>query len=84
MQILSSFLERFKNIKDPKQDRIDIAHIISNVVGEEIDESLVNEKNGVIFLKISQILKSQIFINKEKILEILNTEKPKLNIKDIR
>ncbi len=84
MQILSSFLEKFKNLKDPKQDRVDIACIISSVIGEEISESLVNEKNGVVFLQISPMLKTQIFMNKEKILEILNTEKPKLNIKDIR
>ncbi|MEI8338132.1 MAG: hypothetical protein WCF92_03230 [bacterium] len=84
MQLISSFLEKFKNLKDPKQDRTDIASIISGVIGEEINESLVNEKNGIIFLQISPMLKTQIFMNKEKIIQILNSEKPKLNIKDIR
>ncbi|MFA6463892.1 MAG: hypothetical protein WCV55_02715 [Candidatus Paceibacterota bacterium] len=84
MELISSFLERFKNIKDPKQDRIDIAQIISNAIGEEIKESLVNEKNGVIFLQISPMLKTQIFMNKEKIIETLNVEKPNLHIKDVR
>ena len=84
MQILSSFLEKFKNLKDPKQDRVDLSDIISSLVGEEINESLINEKNGIIFLQISPMLKTQIFLNKQKIIEILNKEKPNLHIKDIR
>ncbi len=84
MQILSSFLERFKNLKDPKQDRINLSNIISSLIGEEINESCINEKNGIIFLQISPMIKTQVFLNKQKIIEILNKEKPNLHIKDIR
>ena len=84
MQILSSFLDKFKNLKDPKRDRVEIAQIISEIVGEQIDESAVNEKNGVVFLQIPSMLKTQIFMNKEKILAVLIAQKPKLNIRDIR
>ncbi|MEI6478963.1 MAG: hypothetical protein WCO18_01580, partial [bacterium] len=74
----------FKNLKDPKQDRVDIARIISEVIGEEINESLVNEKNGIIFLQISPMSKTQIFMKKDKIINTLNEQRPNLNVKDIR
>ena len=84
MKILSSFLEKFKNIIDPQQERIYISNIISSLVGDEINESVISIKNGIIFLQISPMLKTQIFLNKQKIIEILNKQRPNLHIVDIR
>ena len=84
MNILSSFLEKFKNIIDPQQERIYISNIISSLVGDEINESVISIKNGIIFLQISPMLKTQIFLNKQKIIEILNKQRPNLHIVDIR
>lgn len=65
---LSTFLERFKDLKDPKEDK----GLISQVIFEETGVTLSNENislsRGVIKLNVGSVVKSAIFMKKEPIL----------------
>lgn len=65
---LSTFLERFKDLKDPKEDK----SLISQVIFEETGVTLLNENislsRGVIKLNVGSVVKSAIFMKKEPIL----------------
>ncbi len=84
MDLISSFLDKFKKFEDPKKARGQIAKIISAELGEEISESAVTIKNKAIFLNINPMLKSQIFIKKEKILSAIKSEMKNIYAEDVR
>lgn len=79
MKNLSSLLEKFKNIRDPKKEREELAKIISEVLNFEILESNLSINNNDIKFKINPTIKSQIFLCKEKIKERLKKELPRLS-----
>lgn len=79
---LSSLLEKFKNIKNPKEDRINIAKIICDSSGIKINESQISVTKNILSIKTNNYIKTEIFLKKEKILEELT--KNKFYIKDIR
>ncbi len=68
------FLEKFKGLKPPERfTRDETAGAIGRAIGVSVNPEEISEKGGVIRLKTKNpILKNQIFINKEKILEELS------------
>jgi hypothetical protein len=80
---ISSFLEKFKNIKDPHEDKAHISKILLDVAGVTILENNITIKNGVIHIQASSLYKSRIFIKKEKILKVISVNHPELEIKEI-
>lgn len=84
MKNLSSLLERFKNIRDPKKDREELARIMSSVLNFDILESNILLTKSEIKVKVNPTVRSQIFINKEKIKEEIKKELPKFFNFDIR
>lgn len=84
MKNLSSLLERFKNIRDPKKDREELARIMSSVLNFEILESNISLTKSEIKVKVSPTVRSQIFVNKEKIKEEIKKEIPKFSNFEIR
>lgn len=79
---LSALLEKFKNLKDPKEERVRIAGIISRELGFEISEDQISLKNGVLSINADNYLKSEIFMQKEGLLEALKNEN--FSISEIR
>ncbi len=83
---ISNFFNKFKNIVFQKEEiREHIRNIISKNISYEITNDLFDFKNGIIFLKCSPVLRSEIYIKKKHILEDLKNVLPE-NIKflDIR
>ena len=84
MKNLSSLLERFKNIRDPKKDREELARVMSSVLNFEILESNISLTKSEIKVKVSPTVRSQIFVNKEKIKEEIRKGMPKFSNFEIR
>ena len=82
MKNLSSLLEKFKNIKNPKEDKIKIATIVSKEISKEITEDKISITKNILSIKTDNYLKTEIFLKKEKILEELKVNN--FFIKDIR
>ena len=80
---LSSYLEKFKNLKDPKEDKVVIANILSEEVGVNILVSEITIQKGTIFISGSALLKSRVFMKKEEIVKRINETCPNLFIKEI-
>lgn len=72
-QLAGNFLAKFSKINPPKkviQD--DIIEIVNKIVGVKMESQDVVVNNSTVFLKIkNQLLKNEIFIKKEKILNSL-------------
>ena len=81
---LALLLERFKNIRDPKEERQRIALIISRELGFEVAEDKVVLKKGILSISADNYLKAEIFMRKEALLEALKTEKISVFEKETR
>lgn len=80
---ISSFLDKFKKIEDPKKDLRHVAEILSSVVGADMRESIKQLKNGVVFLNNTEY-RTEIFLKKEIFLNKLKEHLPHLHITDVR
>jgi|APGre2960657505_1045072.scaffolds.fasta_scaffold28275_2 cystathionine beta-lyase family protein involved in aluminum resistance len=80
---ISSFLEKFKDIKDPHEDKSHISKILLEVAGVNVVENNIQIKNKTIHIQASSLYKSRIFIKKEEILKVINENHPELEIKEI-
>lgn len=83
MRMLSSFLEKFKNLKNPKEDREKIATIISKKLGVTVIEDMIRLKKDTLSISADNYIKTEIFLKKEPLLEALQKEGFQ-NIKEIR
>ena len=68
---IKSLLAKYKNLKDPKEEKAKIAKIISEILGKEILGSQITITKNVLKIKTNNYLKTEIFMKKEKILEEL-------------
>lgn len=80
---ISFFLEKFKNIKDPNEDKAYISKIILEVAGVTVIEDSIQIKNKIVYIQTNSLYKSRIFIKKEEILKTINDKHPKLEIKEM-
>lgn len=84
---ISSFLDRFQNLKPPKEFMADeSAKIINDLLGASlVKEENVDWRGGILYIKIKDSsLRNQLFINKERILGELEKKLGKRSPKDIR
>lgn len=80
---LSTYLERFKSLKDPKDDKAIIADAIFEEAGIRFPESDITIKNQTLYLAGSSLWKGRVFMQKEKILARISELLPDLKIKEI-
>jgi hypothetical protein len=80
---LSSYLEKFKNLKDPKEDKIIICRLISETAGVEVKEKEIKIQNKTLFIQGSMLSKNRIFLQKEAVLKKINESLPDLQVKEI-
>lgn len=85
MDLLSSFLAKYKNLK-PADDfkKETVKDIIFKIVGLEIDKKNISVVNQVIYLNISPKAKAEIYMNKNRIIKELSEILDKAAPKDIR
>jgi len=80
---LSSYLEKFKNLKDQDSDKILIKEILLKEAGINISERNIIISKEKISIKGSSIQKNIIFLKKETILEKIKESLPNSSFKDI-
>lgn len=80
---LSTYLEKFKNLKDPKENKTIITHIILESTGVTIKEEDITIQKSNIYIQNSSLAKNRIFLNKENIIKKINERIENLNIQEI-
>ncbi len=71
---LANLLAKFKNLRDPKEERVKIAEVISKELGFDITESQISLTKGSLSIKADNYLKTEIFMRKDSLLEVLKKE----------
>jgi len=83
---ISGYLEKFFTITPPgKFYQKEVVKALNEVLKIELLENDVEYRFGIVYIRSSvQILKNEIFLNKEKIIKQLNQKIKRDIIKDIR
>jgi hypothetical protein len=82
---IGGFLEKFKKILFQKEEILFvIVKTISKHTSIILDVKKIKIKNAIIYIEAKPIQKSEIFMNKNKILEDLKQEVQNLNFVDIK
>lgn len=84
---IKNFFEKFKKIIYQKEEILNvISSVISKELSFEITRDVFDFKNGIIYLKNnSPILRTEIFLRKKRIIEIIQKELPSdIRILDIK
>lgn len=84
---IGNFLEKFKNIAAPdKFVKGVLIAVINDAAGVGIEKDDIDVRNGTIFLSIDPIIKNEIFLKKNEIMENLTKKLSayKKTIRDIR
>lgn len=81
---ISSFLEKFKNITHPdKFIKDEFIGVAKDILGINIKKENIAVRDGKIFLSVDPIVKNEIFLRKEAVLENLK-ERLKIYKKTIK
>lgn len=82
---LDKFLDKFKKLKPPDDEiKTNLIIIIKNEINFSINRKDISFNNNIIYIKTKSIIKNEIFINKYKILNLLNSNLKEDIVKDIR
>ena len=85
---ISKYLEKFFTITPPKKFyQGEVAKALNGVLNINLSENDVEYRFGIIYIKnpaISGTLKNEIFLNKEKIIQLLSQKIKNSGVKDIR
>ncbi len=85
MNNLEGFLKKFRLIVGAREsERSAVSDVLTSVLGVKLSEDSIVIKNKTISINCSPIIKSQIFLNKSKILAELNKNPGLKNVADIR
>lgn len=85
MNNIGGFFDKFKNLALLEmRKREKIIEAIWKSTGHKIEARDISIRDGVVNIKTSAMLKSEIFLKKTKILEYINQNLPELKIKDIK
>ena len=81
---ITELLKRFRNI-EPSDAHIKEAFIavVAELFGETVDKKEIDVQQGTIYLRVHPALKSEIYIKKQRTLELLNKKLQKEAIKNI-
>jgi hypothetical protein len=80
---LSSYLEKFKNLKDRNSDKTILKRIILEETGVNVLEKNINLFKEKIYINGSSIQKNIIFLKKQELLKKIKEALPDSLIKDI-
>lgn len=82
MDLINKYLEKFKNIKDPKEDKLVLIKIFDGFNFNIKIDQIEIRKNTLYISNINPILKNQIFLNKTDILNQIKMELPNSGIEN--
>jgi len=84
MKLLGSFFDKFNSfaIKETKK-RVIICEILKKELNVDISIEQISFNNGIIKIKTSSIIKNQIYIKKEKLINLISKSMPTLKVKSI-
>ncbi len=75
MQKIKDLLVRFRDLKIPNEEiRNKISVVVEEVSGIKLDIKSITVKDKVAYVSAGAMIKSEIFMNKKKIIEGLNGE----------
>lgn len=82
---LSPFLEKFKNLRVPKEALVEtLIEIILNTTGIKLEKENIRVNKPTVFIKADPMIKGEIFFKKQQILEELEKQFYSKSITDIR
>jgi hypothetical protein len=79
---LSSLLEKFRHLKNPREEREKLVATLVECAGFEIPFESVSLKGDILYINVSGYMKTEIFMKKESILKTLKVKGFK--VEDIR
>jgi len=80
---ITSFLEKFKQLKDPRENKTIISRIIQETTQVFIPETEISIQKDVVYLQASPLYKNRVFLMKEDILKKINEAIVDLSVKEI-
>jgi len=80
---IPSLLEKFSQLKDPKDTKSLISKILFEEIGVDIPISEIQISKDSIILQSGSVLKNQVFLKKNILLIRINKELPELGINNI-
>jgi hypothetical protein len=78
---IGDFLKRFTVIKDPANLKNDVSLTIESVTGQKIATENITIQGGKLILQVHPVIKSIVFLKKEKLLEELKEKFPESGFK---
>ncbi len=82
---LSPFLEKFKNLKVPKEALLDdLIEIIFRTTDIRLEKENISVNKPIVFIKADPAVKGEIFFKKDQILREIEKQFYSKSIKDIR
>jgi len=82
---IKNYLEKFKNIISSKEDNLKIiSSVIENNILLKIETKFIKIKPPIIYIKTTPLVRSEIMIRKNKILEDISKMIKDINFNDIR
>ncbi len=80
---LSSFLEKFKHLKDPKENKEKIVAIINQETKLTLTSSQILFDRGIVRIQALPLQNQIVFMKKELLIKIIQDELPDLRITQI-
>ncbi len=71
---LSSLLEKFRHLKNPREEREKLVTTLIECLGFEIPFDSVSLKSDILYINVSGYMKTEIFMKKEFLLETLKAK----------
>ena len=80
---INSFLSRFKNLRNPSEDKTNILLVINTELNTSLTEKEIAISKGVIRINTSSLIKNLIFLKKPNLINLIQEKFPELQIVDI-
>jgi len=82
---IKNYLDKFKNLISTKDEIYQIVEgVIENNISFKVERKFIQIKAPIIYIKSSPMVRNEIMMKKEKILEDIRKLSPTSNIKDIK
>ena len=82
---IKNYLDKFKNLISTKDEIYQIVEgVIENNISFKVERKFIQIKAPFIYIKSSPMVRNEIMMKKEKILEDIRKLSPTSNIKDIK
>lgn len=82
---IKDYLDKFRNIISSKEENIKtVSAVLEKIILIKIENKFIQIKPPFIYIKTTPLIKGEILMKKEKILNEIKVFLPEINIKDIK